>query len=49
MGSRGLRLKACKAEAAGTVAQATCANGVVLVPGRSEIHIGQKADFLRFS
>lgn len=49
VGSRGLRLKACKAEAAGTVAQATCANGVVLVPGRSEIHIGQKADFLRFS
>jgi len=48
VGSRGLRLKACKGEAAGSAAQATCANGVVLIAGRSEINIGQKAEFLSF-
>lgn len=48
VGSRGLRLKPCKGESAGTAGQAICANGVVLIPGRSEITIGQKAEFLSF-
>jgi len=48
VGSRGLRLKVCKGEPAGSAAQATCANGVVLVPSKSEIRIGQKLEFLSF-
>ena len=47
LGCRGLRVKPCKGETAGSAVQVNSANGMVLIPAQSGINIGQKAGFLR--